>query len=128
MAEALDDDDRDAWQVAVSDYAETHHGVVLALIDAFEATGGCGHDVGLDVLAVVVAWERIRTRETLNGLPALAVLQEQLEAHLFNERKEADRATKRRLWLQEVELSAMEGAAPKTEAEQCALIEAERTR
>lgn len=115
----------DAWSDAADIYDDAHPDVVSALIHAFEATGGCAHDVGTGVLAVVVAWERIRTRKTLKGLPALALPQGRLEAYSCKEDADHAEAIKKRLWLQDIELSAMEGTAPKTEDEQRALIEAE---
>ncbi len=50
-------------------YDEKHR-VVRALIEAFEDRGGgCGHDLGLTgALAVVEAWERIRTPEKVADL------------------------------------------------------------
>ena len=48
---------------------EDKHRVYERLSAAFEASGGCGHDLGLDgVLAIIREWEQIRTPQNVSGL------------------------------------------------------------
>jgi hypothetical protein len=45
------------------------HDVFEPLCDAFERSGGCGHDLGITgALAIVKAWEKIRDAEKVKDL------------------------------------------------------------
>ena len=48
------------------------HNVFSRLNDAFERSGGCGHDLGVvGALAVIQAWEKIRTEDAVRDLRPL---------------------------------------------------------
>jgi len=46
-------------------FDERHPEVIEVLMAAFEASGGCGHDLGLiGALSIVEAWELLRTQDS----------------------------------------------------------------
>lgn len=48
------------------------HNVFEKLCDAFEATGGCGHDLGVvGAVTIIQAWEKMRSEPAVKDLSVL---------------------------------------------------------
>ena len=56
----------------VANAFDDRHKIFNALCDAFEASGGSGHDLGVvGAVAIIQAWEKIRTESAVKDLASL---------------------------------------------------------